>query len=68
MNINRIDQLELSLSEKAARRGRQDRQNRRRRAQWWFARMRQVVDCAMEWRPAPRARPEQVYMRLSGND
>jgi hypothetical protein len=65
MNINRIDQMELSLAGKAVRRG---RQARRRRAQWWFARMRQVVDSAMEWRPAPPARPEQVYMSLSGND
>jgi hypothetical protein len=68
MNTNRIDQMELSLTGKAARRARQARQNRRRRAQWWFARMRKVVDSAMEWRPAPPARPEQVYMRLSGND
>ncbi len=68
MNINRIDQMELRLNGKATRRGRQARQNRRQRAQWWFARMRQVVACAMEWRPAPSARPEQVYMSLSGND
>jgi hypothetical protein len=68
MNINRIDQMELSLNGKRARRGRQALQKRRQRAQWWFARMRQVVDTAMEWRPAPRARPEQIYMRLSGND
>jgi hypothetical protein len=68
MNINRIDQMELSLAGKGKRRGRQVRQDRRRRAQWWFARMRQVVDGAMDWRPTPSARPEQVYMSLSGND
>jgi hypothetical protein len=68
MNINRIDQMELSLTGKAARRGRQARQNRRQRAQWWFARMRRVVDSAMEWRSVPPARPEQVYMSLSRND
>jgi hypothetical protein len=68
MNINRIDQMELSLAGKTARRGRQARQNRRQRAKWWFARMRNVVDSAMEWRPAPPARPEQVYMTLSTND
>jgi hypothetical protein len=68
MNINRINQMELSLTGKGARRGRQARQTRRQRAQWWFARMRQVVDSALEWRPAPPARPEQVYMTLSAND
>ncbi|HEX4122683.1 MAG TPA: hypothetical protein VH619_18875 [Verrucomicrobiae bacterium] len=65
MNINRIDQMELSLNGKASRRARPGRPHRRQRAQWWFARMRQVVDTAMEWRPAPPARPEQVYMTLS---
>jgi hypothetical protein len=68
MNINRIDQMELTLTGKPMRRSRQARQNRRQRAQWWFARMRQVVEGAMEWRPAPVARPEQVYMSLSAND
>jgi hypothetical protein len=65
MNVNRIDQMELSLNGKKARRGRLARPNRRQRAQWWFSRMRQVVDKAMEWRPAPPARPEQVYMTLT---
>jgi hypothetical protein len=68
MNINRIDQMELTLTGKTARYGRQARQNRRRRAQWWFARMRDVVNHAMEWRPTPPARHEQVYMSLRGND
>lgn len=36
------------------------RQRRLSRACWWFARMRQVVDHAMDWRPAPEARPEQT--------
>jgi hypothetical protein len=56
--------MELTLTGKPVRRGRLERQNRRRRAQWWFDRMRQVVDSAMEWRPAPPARPEQVYLAL----
>ena len=38
------------------------RQNRRQgRAHWWFARMRQVVDHAMDWQPAARPRPEQIW-------
>jgi hypothetical protein len=57
--------MEFNLNGKAARRA---RHQRRQRAQWWFARMRQVVDTAMEWRPSPTARPEQVYMALSGKE
>ncbi|HOX55908.1 MAG TPA: hypothetical protein PLC99_03390 [Verrucomicrobiota bacterium] len=37
-----------------------------RSAQWWFQRMRQIVDCAMDWRPAPPPRPEQIL--FSGED
>ena len=39
-------------------------QRRANRAQWWFTQMRRVVDLAMEWKPAPTARPEQVYLTL----
>ena len=28
--------------------------------QWWFQRMRQIVDCALDWQPAPPPRPEQT--------
>jgi len=31
------------------------------RANWWFERMRQIVDCACDWQPAPMARPEQIW-------
>ena len=41
------------------------------RAQWWFQRMRQIVDRATDWRPAPPPRPVQIWFpaaddRLSG--
>jgi hypothetical protein len=36
-------------------------ERRQTRAQWWFDRMRRVVDRATDWRPAPPARPEQVW-------
>jgi hypothetical protein len=65
MSTTEIDQLELTLNSKAARLGRQARQKRRQRAQWWFGQMRRVVDAAMEWRPAPAARPEQAYLTLT---
>jgi hypothetical protein len=32
------------------------------RANWWFQRMRQVVDQACSWEPAPQPRPEQIWL------
>ncbi|HZL42553.1 MAG TPA: hypothetical protein VFD66_04680 [Verrucomicrobiae bacterium] len=37
------------------------RQHRSNRAQWWFQRMRTAVDGALDWRPAPAPRPEQIW-------
>jgi hypothetical protein len=31
-----------------------------RNPQWWFQRMRQIVDHALDWQPAPPPRPEQI--------
>jgi hypothetical protein len=28
--------------------------------QWWFERMRQIVNSALDWQPAPSPRPEQI--------
>ena len=55
-------QLELGLSgpKVAAARGR--RESRIARAAWWFARMREAVHNAMDWRPAAEARPEQIWL------
>jgi len=36
----------------------------RSRAQHWFGIMRRVVDSAVEWKPAPLARPEQTSLDL----
>jgi hypothetical protein len=38
---------------------------RQSRAQWWFNRMRAVVDRALDWQSAPPPRPEQIYLTLS---
>jgi hypothetical protein len=62
MNMNEIAQMELGLAGKTGR----GRSRKKARAQWWFSQMRRVVDAAMEWKPAPDARPEQVYLSLSG--
>jgi len=37
------------------------RQRRLSRANWWFQRMRDVVDKAIDWKPAPPPRPEQTW-------
>ena len=58
------DQMEFGLSARGNRRRAQRGQERRQRAQWWFNRMRQVVDTTLEWAPTPPARHEQVYMAL----
>ncbi len=62
-----IDQMELGFSARHARRRQQKGLQRQRRAQWWFSRMRGAVNDALEWRPAPPARPEQVYMPLGSS-
>ena len=36
----------------------------RTRAAWWFGQMRKAVNAAVEWKPAPLARPEQTYIPL----
>ncbi len=55
-------QMELSLAGKrnlCPRVARRDQ--RRNRASWWFGQMRRVVERAIDWEPAPRFRPEQIY-------
>lgn len=37
------------------------RQQRANRARWWFDRMRQIVEQAVDRRPAPEPRPEQIW-------
>ena len=54
MKMNSIiapDQLELDMSAERCQRRRQPR--RAERAQWWFARMRQIVSLTPPWHPAP---------------
>jgi len=34
---------------------------RQDRARWWFRRMKQIVDLAIDWEPTPRPRPVQIW-------
>jgi len=54
-------QLELGFDGNPACGGVRRRQQRLQRAQWWFDRMRQVVDRAFEWETTP-GRPEQTWL------
>jgi hypothetical protein len=54
-------QLELGFANGGARRSIEPRHRRLKRANWWFERMREVVDRAFDWHPAPMGRPEQIW-------
>jgi hypothetical protein len=54
-------QLELSLANAGGCHPVSRRQRHLSRARWWFERMRQVVDRAIDWAPAPPPRPEQTW-------
>ncbi len=38
------------------------RETRIKRAAWWFGRMRQLVDGAMDWHAESAGRPEQTWL------
>ncbi len=61
-NNDNHGQLELGLNgvKRATRIAR--RENRLARAAWWFGKMREVVNGAMDWPPASQPRPEQTFL------
>jgi hypothetical protein len=60
MKNNISSQMELGFEARACQ-PLTRRQKRLSRATWWFARMRQVVDHAIDWSKAPAPRPEQAF-------
>ena len=58
-------QMELSFDKNAAASRSLARCQRRRRAQWWFDQMRQVVDRALDRRPGLTPPPEQIHLSWS---
>ena len=38
------------------------REGRIARANWWFAKMREAVENAMDWQTVGEPRPEQIWM------
>jgi hypothetical protein len=55
-------QLELSLANANRCPRVTQRKQKPNRATWWFGQMRQVVDRAFDWEPAPRFQPEQILL------
>jgi len=56
-------QLELGLGNAGQLLVITKRQKRLSRANWWFQRMRQVVDRAFDWQPTQAPRPEQIWLQ-----
>ena len=62
-NMNTLNaQLELGFGNVRTRTSTAARNSRRARAQWWFHQMRDVVNRALDWQPAPEPRPEQIWL------
>jgi len=55
-------QLELGFNGTQTRILGRRRETRQARAQWWFARMREAVENAIDWQAAAQPRPEQIWM------
>jgi hypothetical protein len=56
-------QLELGFNGTQTRIPGRRRESRMARGQWWFARMRQAVENAIDWQTAgAEGRPEQTWM------
>lgn len=56
------EQLELGFTGGEIRPAGAPRQGRIARANWWFDRMRDVVEHAMDWSAVVEPRPEQIWM------
>ena len=55
------EQMELGLGKGRVCPSVNRRQRRLSRANWWFERMRRVVDEVFDWQPVPPPRPEQTW-------
>ena len=58
------EQLELGFNPGMGRRDANSARpgSRIARANWWFARMRAIVENAMDWSAAAEPRPEQIWI------
>ena len=56
------EQLELGFNRIRPRRNGTQHEGRIARAGWWFAQMREIVQCAMDWDATGAPRPEQIWI------
>jgi hypothetical protein len=56
------EQLELGFNGLRPQAKTVRREGRIARANWWFAKMRDAVENAMDWPAAGQPRPEQIWM------
>ena len=56
------EQLELGFNGQQPPTVSAKREGRIARAHWWFAKMREAVENAMDWQAASQPRPEQIWM------
>ena len=56
------NQLELGFNSVPAQAAGSRREGRISRANWWFARMRDIVEDAMDWSGTTEPRPEQIWL------
>jgi hypothetical protein len=59
--LSSVEQMELGLSRARISADIVRRQQRHSRARWWFNRMRDVVDHAMDWSASSPKRSEQIF-------
>lgn len=64
MKNTALEQMELGMRSQIRNHYRTARKNRNKRASWWFAQMRRVVELALPPQPMASGRPEQTYLRL----
>jgi hypothetical protein len=62
MTTTNIEQLELGFSGQPLPTISTKREGRIARANWWFAKMREAVEDAMDWPATNQPRPEQIWM------
>ena len=62
MTTTNNEQLELGFSGLPPKTISAKREGRIARANWWFAKMREAVETAMDWPAASQPRPEQIWM------
>jgi len=64
MNETTIQQMELGMRSQIRNNHRNVREDRLKRARWWFNRMRVVVNLALPPQSIAPTRPEQTYFKL----